>query len=157
MERVAAAAKRFEDYFFVILGEASEGMEELQNLRFVGRRWDMRPFYSLCDFLVCRAGASTLAEIIAWKIPALAVPWKDSADGHQARNARNFSALTGNPVWSDDGTNGFEEALAELFNRERPSFDLNFGREAAPLLWVEGMKRLRRIKRVADKLNETPE
>ncbi|MDR1740917.1 MAG: UDP-N-acetylglucosamine--N-acetylmuramyl-(pentapeptide) pyrophosphoryl-undecaprenol N-acetylglucosamine transferase [Synergistaceae bacterium] len=88
---------RSDGVLFVVLGD---GQSESGSLRFVGRRWDMAPVYSLCDAVLCRAGASTLAEAEAYRVPALAVPWPGAADGHQEANARLFAARTGCPLWT---------------------------------------------------------
>ena len=79
----------------------------------------MAPFYSLCDALICRAGASTLAELAAFGIPALTVPWAGAADGHQEANARAFSTLTGGLTWIEweCGEVSPEDAFAKLFER----------------------------------------
>jgi UDP-N-acetylglucosamine--N-acetylmuramyl-(pentapeptide) pyrophosphoryl-undecaprenol N-acetylglucosamine transferase len=104
-----------EKIIFVVLSDtpaASFG----KGVFFVGRRWDMDPFYSLCDAVVCRAGASTLAEIAIYGIPALPVPWSLAADGHQEANARCFAALTGSAVWKEDENAGAgEKILKETF------------------------------------------
>lgn len=47
---------------------------------------EMGKIYSVCDLAICRAGAGTLAEITARKIPALLVPYP-FAGKHQFRNA----------------------------------------------------------------------
>jgi UDP-N-acetylglucosamine--N-acetylmuramyl-(pentapeptide) pyrophosphoryl-undecaprenol N-acetylglucosamine transferase len=93
---------------FVVLGDAPEGTlsgigAAASNVHFVGRRWDMAPFYSLCDAVLCRAGASTLAELEACGLPALAIPWAGAADGHQEANARAFARRTGNPLYENEG------------------------------------------------------
>src|SRR5690606_25692031 len=39
------------------------------------------------DLVVCRAGATTLAELTAAGVPALLIPLPTAADDHQRRNA----------------------------------------------------------------------
>lgn len=61
-----------------------------ENEHFILPQWDMNPFYSICDVLVCRAGGSTLAEALKWGIPTVSVPWRGAADNHQEANAKEF-------------------------------------------------------------------
>jgi len=49
---------------------------------------DMAPFYQRTDFAICRAGASTCAELTAFGIPALLVPYPHAVADHQTANAR---------------------------------------------------------------------
>lgn len=42
--------------------------------------------------VLCRAGASTLFEVAALRVPAFVAPYPRSADDHQSRNAREFGA-----------------------------------------------------------------
>lgn len=51
---------------------------------------DMAPFYARTDVAICRAGASTIAELSAFGIPSLLVPWPDAAKNHQVVNAGEF-------------------------------------------------------------------
>jgi len=44
--------------------------------------------FALADLIVCRAGASSLAEITSCGKPAVLIPWEDAADDHQRENAR---------------------------------------------------------------------
>lgn len=48
---------------------------------------DMPGTFARADLIVCRAGASTVAEIAAAGKPAVYVPFPRSADDHQRRNA----------------------------------------------------------------------
>ncbi len=49
---------------------------------------DMASAYVWADVILCRAGASTIAEIAAIGLPSILVPFPQSADDHQGANAR---------------------------------------------------------------------
>jgi UDP-N-acetylglucosamine--N-acetylmuramyl-(pentapeptide) pyrophosphoryl-undecaprenol N-acetylglucosamine transferase len=56
---------------------------------------DMPAAFGRADLVVCRSGASTVAEITAAAKPAIFVPFPRAADDHQTRNAlalQNFGA-----------------------------------------------------------------
>lgn len=59
----------------------------LQYVRRAGHG-EMHEIWRLADIVVCRAGASTLAELVAVGVPAIVVPWAKSAANHQRTNAR---------------------------------------------------------------------
>jgi UDP-N-acetylglucosamine--N-acetylmuramyl-(pentapeptide) pyrophosphoryl-undecaprenol N-acetylglucosamine transferase len=49
---------------------------------------DMAEAYAWCDVVICRAGASTIAELAAAGVPAALVPFPFAVDDHQTLNAR---------------------------------------------------------------------
>lgn len=49
---------------------------------------DMAALYAACDVLVCRAGASTVAEVSTVGVASVIVPWSGAADDHQRMNAQ---------------------------------------------------------------------
>ncbi|BDG10305.1 UDP-N-acetylglucosamine--N-acetylmuramyl-(pentapeptide) pyrophosphoryl-undecaprenol N-acetylglucosamine transferase [Anaeromyxobacter paludicola] len=51
---------------------------------------DMSGAYAGCDLVVCRAGATTLAELTVCKKPSILVPFPFAADNHQVVNARSL-------------------------------------------------------------------
>ena len=52
---------------------------------------DMAGVYAGADLIVCRAGATSIAEITTLGIPAILVPYPFSTDDHQELNARHLS------------------------------------------------------------------
>ena len=51
---------------------------------------DMAGAYGAADLVVCRSGASTLAELAAQRAPSVLVPYPHATAGHQDVNARAF-------------------------------------------------------------------
>ncbi len=51
----------------------------------------MEELYSAADFVVARSGAASLAEIAAFGLPSILIPFPYAADDHQARNAEVFA------------------------------------------------------------------
>ena len=56
---------------------------------------DMAGLYAEADLLVCRAGASTIAELAAAGVPAVLIPFPYAVDDHQTTNARFLSERGG--------------------------------------------------------------
>lgn len=58
--------------------------------------------YAAADLLICRAGATSCAEIIAARRASLLVPFAGAADDHQTRNARVLEAAGGAEIVAED-------------------------------------------------------
>jgi len=56
---------------------------------------DMAARYAGADLLICRAGASTIAELAAAGVPAVLIPFPYAVDDHQTHNARFLSERGG--------------------------------------------------------------
>jgi len=62
---------------------------EAKTLAFID---DMAAAYADADLVICRAGATTIAEIAAAGVASLLVPYPHAVDDHQTNNARVLSA-----------------------------------------------------------------
>ena len=51
---------------------------------------DMSDAYARSDLVVCRAGATTLAELTVCKKPSILIPFPAAADNHQVMNAKSL-------------------------------------------------------------------
>lgn len=71
----------------------------------IGYTDHMDDVYSMTDVLVCRAGASTVAEIAALGLCSIVVPWKDAAENHQELNARWLSDADAAVMLHEDDCN----------------------------------------------------
>ncbi len=100
--------------------------------------YQMAEAYSIADIVVCRAGATTLAEITAIGKPAILVPYPYAASNHQEHNARRLEDMGAARLILDRDLSG--EALAgavrDLYNDEKARKDMQkvasvFGRNDA--------------------------
>ena len=90
--KLKETAKLCGGYEFVFL--SSKERRDEGNAHYIPPQWDMNPFYSACDVLVCRAGGSTLAEALKWELPTISIPWPGAMDNHQQKNAEEFVKLS---------------------------------------------------------------
>lgn len=67
---------------------------------------DMAQIYTQADLVVCRAGATTLAELAVLRKPALLVPYPYAADNHQEINGRYLVAAGGGLMFKQSDLNG---------------------------------------------------
>jgi UDP-N-acetylglucosamine--N-acetylmuramyl-(pentapeptide) pyrophosphoryl-undecaprenol N-acetylglucosamine transferase len=67
---------------------------------------DMATQYSAADVVICRAGATTIAELTAAGKPAILVPFPYAANNHQEHNARIMAGAGAAEVVLDDMLSG---------------------------------------------------
>ncbi|MCB4756022.1 MAG: undecaprenyldiphospho-muramoylpentapeptide beta-N-acetylglucosaminyltransferase [Elusimicrobia bacterium] len=67
---------------------------------------DMPAAYSVADFVVCRSGASTVAELIVVQKPAVLVPYPLATEAHQLTNAKLLSEAGAAEVVEEKGLDG---------------------------------------------------
>ncbi|OGR96138.1 MAG: hypothetical protein A2V88_00275 [Elusimicrobia bacterium RBG_16_66_12] len=98
---LAAALKTLDLPSLQVLLLAGRGKadEVREACRGAGVRMDVREYledmgaaYGAADLVLCRAGASTLAELAVQRKPALLVPYPHAAADHQDVNARVFES-----------------------------------------------------------------
>ena len=113
-EILKKAAKLCGGCEFVFL--SSKERKDEGNTHFILSQWDMNPFYSVSDILVCRAGGSTLAEALKWGMPTISIPWSGAMDNHQEKNAQEFVKLAANGHMFRE--TGSPEELADIITEE---------------------------------------
>lgn len=80
---------------------------------------DMNKAYSACDLLLARAGATTIAEILALGIPSILVPSPNVAENHQCHNAKSLEEKNAVVLIKDEKMNEeLYDKLIEIINSE---------------------------------------
>jgi UDP-N-acetylglucosamine--N-acetylmuramyl-(pentapeptide) pyrophosphoryl-undecaprenol N-acetylglucosamine transferase len=95
-------SSKLEDVVFIHTGKSVVKTHNVKHFDYIH---DMAYFMRNVDAVVCRAGASTLAEIMASKVPAILVPWKGALNSHQMKNAKYLQSLSAAVVVDEDETN----------------------------------------------------
>jgi UDP-N-acetylglucosamine--N-acetylmuramyl-(pentapeptide) pyrophosphoryl-undecaprenol N-acetylglucosamine transferase len=82
---------------------------------------DMAGAYSLADLIICRAGATSLAEITAAGKAPILIPFPFAANDHQTKNARAMSAAGAAVTICESDLTGEKlfEAVADLLGDEK--------------------------------------
>ena len=93
------------------------------------------------DLVLCRGGASTLAEVAAARVPAVVVPYPHHGDRHQERNARGL----GEGVRIVDDERLDAALIAELVRLAGPTGAEERARRAAALERAVPLDAARRI------------
>jgi UDP-N-acetylglucosamine--N-acetylmuramyl-(pentapeptide) pyrophosphoryl-undecaprenol N-acetylglucosamine transferase len=81
------------------LASAGEQAPLVRCVDFIER---MELAYAAADAVVCRAGASTLAELTVLGLPSVLVPYPHATADHQTANAASLAAAGGAAVVADD-------------------------------------------------------
>lgn len=95
-ENVPQALKLFKQDEIVVFHQCGKGQSESTKALYEGATFeyqtsdfveDMASAYKNADLIICRAGASTISELSAAKLPAILVPLPTAVDDHQTKNA----------------------------------------------------------------------
>lgn len=131
-----ARSSSLRNWFFLFLGGSDTGNIPPNSLM-LPRRWDMESVFSVADVVITRGGGSTLAELLAWGIPAAVVPWQGATDAHQEYNAAAFVELGGGQMATEGWPlSDFERMLLCLFN-EKSHREKNTDNFSCEALWQE--------------------
>jgi UDP-N-acetylglucosamine--N-acetylmuramyl-(pentapeptide) pyrophosphoryl-undecaprenol N-acetylglucosamine transferase len=78
---------------------------------------DMPSLFARADLLICRSGASTVAEVTAAGKPAVLVPFPRAADDHQKRNAEALERAGAAVMLEESNLNreGLVDSVSTLF------------------------------------------
>ena len=116
---VAACAKAFSNWQFIhITGErwfeSVRGLYAgLSNAAVLPYSHEIYALMKSVDLIICRSGASTLAELMCCKLPAILVPFPHAAANHQYYNAKIFADAGCAKIVPDDAH--LPSALAQAF------------------------------------------
>jgi len=83
--------------------------------------YQMNEFYAVSDIVICRAGASTIAEICATGKPSIMIPYPYATSSHQLKNALRLEAVGASIVIKDEYLNGkiLAENIKKLFYNKK--------------------------------------
>jgi UDP-N-acetylglucosamine--N-acetylmuramyl-(pentapeptide) pyrophosphoryl-undecaprenol N-acetylglucosamine transferase len=83
---------------------------------------NMREAYMWSDLVISRAGALTITEILAYKLPSILVPNPHSADNHQYANAHYIARHNAAVVVDEKSNAAAEIAASVLYMLSNPKY-----------------------------------
>jgi UDP-N-acetylglucosamine--N-acetylmuramyl-(pentapeptide) pyrophosphoryl-undecaprenol N-acetylglucosamine transferase len=96
---------------------------------------DMSAAYSVATIVVCRAGATSLAELALVQKPAILIPYPFAAHNHQHTNAKTFSDKKAALLLEDSNIEtSFKQVVLDLLNndKQQQEFSNNIAQFARP-------------------------
>ncbi len=97
---------------------------------------DMSAAYQAADLVVCRAGATTLAELTVCKVASILIPFPSATDDHQTKNAASMVAAGAAIMIPESEVTGesLARAIAKLWEQpeERRAMERAAGRLGRP-------------------------
>jgi len=90
------------------------GREGYYPMKFIGNE-NLKNAYALCELVISRAGANSIAEIAANRKPSILIPLEHSANDHQRMNAYSIAKIGGTLVLEE--TNLGEHILLEKIEK----------------------------------------
>ena len=119
-----------------------------QSLPFI---YNMPAAYSSADLIISRAGAMALAEIAAWGIPSILIPFPFATGDHQTLNAQQFAkASAAILIPETEIESRLSLTLDGLFNNDKKRS--NMAEEAKKLARIDATKMI--AETILEKINE---
>jgi len=114
--QVALLHQTGENEYNRVQEEVAKHSVSVQVFAFLDRMWDA---FSRADLVVCRSGASTVAELAAAGRAAILVPYPAAANEHQLRNAEALQRIGAARLILDRNLDGetLSGAIVELLER----------------------------------------
>lgn len=111
--------------------------------------WSVQPYlddmpqrFAAASLVLCRSGASTVAELAAASKPSLLIPFPQAADEHQRRNAEVFANAGAARMLLEPNLTP-EHLLAELISLlQNPAELAKMGANARPLAHAEAAQKI---------------
>ncbi len=91
--------------------------------------FNMKYLYDTANLMICRAGATTVAEITAIGIPALFIPFPFAADDHQTQNAKTLVDAEAADMIPEKNLDGKTMAKKITFYMNHPKILENMARK----------------------------
>ncbi len=107
--------------------------------------FDMVEQYRKASLIICRSGATTLAEITALGIPSVLVPYPFAAHNHQEHNARALESNGAAQVILDKDVNGERLARIILDGIEHPDTLREMGNKSFQMGRRDATERARQL------------
>ena len=107
--------------------------------------YDMVEQYRKASLIICRSGATTLAEVTALGIPSVLVPYPFAAHNHQEHNARALESNGAAQVILDRDINGEQLAQIILDGIEHPDALREMGNKSFQMGRRDATERARQL------------
>jgi UDP-N-acetylglucosamine--N-acetylmuramyl-(pentapeptide) pyrophosphoryl-undecaprenol N-acetylglucosamine transferase len=107
--------------------------------------FDMVEQYRKASLIICRSGATTLAEITALGIPSVLVPYPFAAHNHQEHNARALESNGAARVILDKDVNGERLARIIIDSIEHPDALREMGNKSFQMGRRDATERARQL------------
>ena len=106
-----------------IIGECNKQSFQVKNYKnYVQKKFtnEIAALIQNCDLEISRSGAGTINELIETEKPSILIPYPDSKNNHQEKNAMILAASGGSVLMNQNNISKkvFEETLERIFKRK---------------------------------------